>query len=357
MPPNRDAENIRAALKAAGLGLTGREVGRYSLCRSLNAAATQNWTKAGFELECSTAAYAARGKQPPGNNAFAIPFDVLQRDLTVATASQGGYLVETQNTSFIELLRNRSVCLTMGASRLTGLQGNISVPRQTAAATPAWLTTEASTATESQPTFGQLTLTPKTCASYCELSRLLMLQSNPAAESLVMNDLAKVVALAVDQAALAGSGASGQPLGIVNTAGIGAFTGASLGLAALLDAQTDVLAGDAVPESVGYVTTPTVAGLLMARQRFASTDTPLWSGSMLDGQVCGFRGMSSNQMASATMIFGDWSQLIIAEWGILEVEVNPYANFQAGISGVRAMYTVDVGVRRASAFSLATSIT
>jgi hypothetical protein len=57
------------------------------------------------------------------------------------------------------------------------------------------------------------------------------------------------------------------------------------------------------------------------------------------------------------MLYGDWDQVVIAEWGVLQVEVNPYANFQAGIIGVRAMVSVDVGLRYAAAFSLATSIT
>jgi hypothetical protein len=67
--------------------------------------------------------------------------------------------------------------------------------------------------------------------------------------------------------------------------------------------------------------------------------------------------MSSLQMAAASMLFGDWSSVIVAEWGVLELEVNPYANFQAGIIGVRAIYTVDVGIRYPAAFSLATTIT
>jgi hypothetical protein len=57
------------------------------------------------------------------------------------------------------------------------------------------------------------------------------------------------------------------------------------------------------------------------------------------------------------MLFGDFSQLVIAEWGALELDVNPYANFAAGISGVRAFYTVDIGVRYAAAFSYSTAIT
>jgi hypothetical protein len=57
------------------------------------------------------------------------------------------------------------------------------------------------------------------------------------------------------------------------------------------------------------------------------------------------------------MVFGDWSQLVMAEWGSLAIEVNPFANFQAGLIGVRALYAMDVGVRVPGAFSVATSIT
>jgi hypothetical protein len=100
-----------------------------------------------------------------------------------------------------------------------------------------------------------------------------------------------------------------------------------------------------------------VAALLMQRARFSNTDTPLWAGNIWNGQVSGFPGMSSNQLTAASMIFGDWQEAVIAEWGVLEVEVNPYANFQAGIIGVRAIYSMDVGVRRPFAFSRSTSIT
>jgi HK97 family phage major capsid protein len=227
---------------------------------------------------------------------------------------------------------------------------------QSGGATAYWVA-ENNAPTESQQTFGQLALSPKTVGAYTEVSRQLTLQSSPDAESLVMSDLADVVAIAVDLAALNGSGASGQPTGIINTGGIGAVTGTSLAYAGVLEFQTDVASGNALNGTCGYVTTPSVAALLMQRVKVASTYSPVWEGNVLDGTVTGFKAMSSNQMPAANMIFGDFSQVIIAEWGVLEVEVNPYTNFQAGIIGVRAMYSVDVGVRYAAAFSLATSIT
>lgn len=111
------------------------------------------------------------------------------------------------------------------------------------------------------------------------------------------------------------------------------------------------------PEAFGYVTTPAVAALLAQRQRFTGTDSPLWQGNLAEGQVIGHKAMSSLQVPTANILAGDWSQLILAEWGVLEVETNPYANFAAGIVGIRAFYTVDVGVRWGASFSLATSVT
>ena len=200
-------------------------------------------------------------------------------------------------------------------------------------------------------------MTPKTVGGYTEISRLLLLQSNPSAEGLVMSDLAAVVAIAIDAAGLNGSGASGQPTGIINTAGIGGVTGTSIAYAGIVEFQSDVATGNALTPNCGYVATPVVAGLLKQRVKFTSTASPIWDGQLLDANCDGYRGMASNQVPTGDLLFGDFGQLVQGEWGVLELEVNPYANFQAGIVGVRALYAVDFGVRIPAAFSLATSVT
>lgn len=352
----------------AKLGLSDGESRQYSLVRALLAASENNWSGAGFELECSRE-ISKRMNTVPDAKKFYVPFEVQarqlaipphlrgRRDLTVASASGGGYLVGTENVSFIEMLRNRSVAYRMGAMRLGGLQGNITVPKQTGAATWYWLSSESTSITESQQTMGQMALSPKTGGAYTEISRQLLLQSSPDAEVLVTSDLGRVGGLGIDSAVLAGSGASGQPTGITNTAGIGSVTGTSIDFAKVLEFQTDIAASNVMPERGGYATTPAVAALLMQRVKFTSTASPLWEGNLWDGSMCGFAAMSSNQMASATMLFGDWSSVVVAEWGVLEINVNPFANFQAGIIGVRAMVSMDCGLRYPAAFSLASSIT
>lgn len=355
------------------LGLTKKEIKRFSICRAIDACGARNWGTASFEAECSLEISKRLGVQQADPNQVYVPLEIQdrepvaqrnfspmhrqQRDLTVASGSAGGFLVETANLGFIDLLRNRSVMLAMGSTRLTGLQGNVAIPKQTTAGTATWLANEASTITETNQVFAQVSLTPKTVGGYTELSRLLLLQSNPSAESLVMNDLATIVALAVDLAGLAGTGASGQPTGITQTAGIGGVTGTSIAYAGIVEFQTDVATGNALTPNSGWVTTPAVAGLLKQRVKFTSTASPIWEGQLLDGTVDGYRAMASNQVPTASMIFGDFGQAIVAEWGVLSLEINPYANFQAGIVGVRAIYTVDIGIRIPAAFSLASSIT
>ena len=341
------------------LGLNQKETKQYSVLRAIKALADGDWTRSGFEKECHDAVLKRAGLSEAPNNGFYIPYEVQKRDLTAGTPANGGYLVATDNlaSNFIDLLRNRSVLAKMGAYMLTGLVGNVTIPKQTGTGSVTWLANEASTGGESQPVIGQLALTPKNVMAYTEISRQLMLQSSPSADGIVLNSIAKDIALGIDLAGLAGSGAAGQPLGITGTAGVGSVTGAALGYAGIIEFQTDVAQANALASSSGYVTTPTVAGLLKQRQRFASTDTPIWTGSILDGEIEGFTAMSSMQMAAGSMIFGDWSQVVIGEWGMLEIALNPYANFTAAITGIRAIQTCDIGIRVPGAFSLATSIT
>jgi HK97 family phage major capsid protein len=339
------------------LDMSKKDLKGYSIMRAINAVLNKNWNGAGLELEASQEISRRIGRTV-NEHTFFVPLDVQQRDLIVGTSTMGGYLVSTGNVGFIELLRNRSVLFNMGATRLSGLQGSVAVPRQTAPGTGFWLATEATAATESQMVIGQMTLTPKNVGAYTEISRQLLLQGSPDAEGLVMSDLAAVIALAVDSAGLTGTGAP-QPQGIVGTAGLGGvtITTGTVTYANVLEFQTDAATANALTPASGYVTTPAIAAILKQKARFSNTDTPIWQGNVLDGNIEGIRAMTSNQVTAGQLLMGDFSKVVIAEWGTLEVEANPYANFAAGIVGVRAFYTCDVGVRYPGAFSLGTGIT
>jgi len=354
----------------AMLGLSAAEANRFSMRKAVQAIADNTWTAASFEAECSREIAKKIGRTPEPNKFF-VPYEVQQRqnetqiemlarmlmkrDLLVAGSA--GVLVETSNWSFVEILRNITALYAMGVTRLTGLSGNVAIPKQSTAATPYWLGTEQTAITESQPGFVQINMSPKSIGGYTEVSRQLLIQSNPSAEGLIMADLAAVIGIEIDRVGLNGSGTAGQPLGILNTSGIGSVTGTSMDYADIVEFQTDTATGNALFDGAGYLTTPAVAGLFKTRVKFANTASPIWEGKLTNGVVDGYRAMSTNNMPAASMLFGDFSKTVIAEWGVIEIEVNPYANFQAGIVGIRAMALVDVAVRYAQAYSAANTIT
>jgi HK97 family phage major capsid protein len=350
----------RSKASPAVLGLTPKEMGRFSIVRAINAVINRDWSKAGYEAEISRAT-AQRMGRVVNEHTFIMPADMLAREMIVGTASSGGYLVGTdiKPEQFIDLLRNRSVVMRLGARTLGGLQGSVTIPTQAAAGSVGWLG-ESGTATESNATVGQKTLSPKTAGGYQQYSRQLMLQSSIDVENFIQQDLAKQIALAVDSAALAGTSTnSTQPLGIRYTSGLGTAnptSGTAVTYADMIRFQSTVATSNALFEGFSYVTHPAVAGLLMGKSRFTNSDTPIWEGALLDGRMVGVRSMSSVQITSGTMLGGDFSQVIIGEWGTVEIEVNPYANFQAGIVGVRAMYSCDVLVRYGAAFAIGTGM-
>jgi HK97 family phage major capsid protein len=343
------------------------EVRRYSLMKALRAAQNKDWSKAGLELEANREISKRLSRLPRSETAFFVPLDIMmrdrkvaQRDMTVSGVSGSQYLVGTDNMpgSFIELMRNTSVALNMGVRRMSGLVGNVTIPKMTAGNTAYWLADETTQITESQPTIGQLSLAPKNVAALTELSHQLMQQSTPDAEQMVLDSIARDIALAVDVGVLRGAGSSGQPQGIVGTSGVGSVTGTSLAAAGVLEFQADVASANALNAGCGYVTTPTVAGLLMVRPELPSTgDSRLWKGNMLRGSLFDFPAMTSNQMAAGTMLFGWWDSVILAEWGVLELMTNPYSDFTRGLTAVRGWYTCDVGMRYPAAFSYSSSIT
>jgi HK97 family phage major capsid protein len=359
----RQKNAIKESVSA--VGMTESDVKRYSITRAIRACTDKSWPKvAPFEAEISDSIRQRMGK-PASEFTFFVPMEVQQaaamgrqqRDMVVATSTLGGYLVGTVVQGFIDLLRNRSVVMRLGATVMPGLTGSVSIPKLTGAATAYWFASEAGTATESTPTFGQLALTPKTVGGYVEVSRQLLLQTAYNADAIINADLARVVGLAVDAAAINGPGTAGQPTGILATTGVGTAapgTTTNLSYADMIRFQTVVAAANAFMPGFGYVTTPTVAGALMAKPRFTNSDTPIWGGNILDGTIVGAPAMTSLQIGSGTMLAGDFSQVVIGEWGVLEIEANPYAQFQSGIVGIRALYTVDVGVRYPAAFAFGT---
>lgn len=360
----------RTALDVAVLGLSGKETKRYSLFRAIRAlryGATNRkfHDDAAFELECSAAVAKRLGRD--STTGVLVPAEVLEKPLddvgaTRAMATQpggkGGYMVNVQNMSFIDILRNRSVAMAMGARVLSGLQGNLTFPRQTGKVSITWQAGEGTTTSASDQALGQLSMTPKTCIAITDVSEQLLRQASPSAEAFVMADLANSVAIdGLDNAVINGKGGA-QPLGIVNTTGITSGQDAATATyAKALAFVSTAGAANAIRGNPGWATSTLGAARLMQVQRFANTDSPIWVGNILNGSLVGFNAMSSEQLASGNLIFGSWDEVVIGEWGVLELSTdNGGTRFNQAQVGIRAMWMVDVLVRYPQAFVVSANL-
>lgn len=355
------------ALPSADIGMTQEEARSFSFVRAIQAAVlikdgkfSQARDIGGFELDASDAVAKKMGRESRG---FFVPNEVQKRDLLVGTPTAGGNTVATDllASSFIDLLRNKMAVTGLGAKFLTGLVGQIAIPRQTAGATAYWVA-ENGAPTESQQAFDQVTMTPKTLGAFTDITRKLLLQSSIDVEGLVRNDLATVIAMAIDLAAINGSGASNQPTGILNTAGIGSVAGGTNGLIPtwgnLVDLESQVAVANADLGALGYLTNAKVRGKLKQVSKVSGQNGFIWE----DGTVNGYATGVSNQVPSnltkgtasgicSAILFGNFADLIIGQWGNLDIMVDPYTGSTAGTVRVVALQDVDVAVRHAESFA------
>lgn len=376
-----DAENgkgpqlLRVKDDDLKIGMSAKELENYSLLRALNALVEHDWSKAGLEAEASKATAEKLGKNPQG---FFVPWDVQMAPMRkraanvfrplntqqVGDPTKGGYLVETQllSESFIDVLRNRIILGQAGATLLTGLVGDIDIPKKTATSTMYWIG-EGNAPSKSTLTFGQIAARPRTGAAYLQLTRRFLKQSSLDAEMMARDDMASAIAVGMDYAALHGLGAANQPRGLQYLTGIGSVVGGNDGAAPdwgdIVDLETAVAIDNADIGRLGYLTNTKVRGKLKKTEKASSTAIFIWS----DGnELNGYPGHVSNQVRSdlvkgnsgavcSAIFYGNFADAVMCFWGGLDVIVDPYTNSTSGDVLITAMQDADIVFRRAESFA------
>lgn len=335
---------------------------KYSLMRAITAAVAaaqgdpREWGRsAGLEREVSDHLARQLDRKVSG---FLVPAELpvpFIRQKRVMNVTTGAEVIATDHlaASFIDTLRAESLVGVAGATYLPGLTGDVDIPRLTASATFAWLADD-EVASDTDVTFDQAPLTPRTVAGSVAMSRRLLKQSSPGIDALVATDLARGAALAIDLAALKGDGLGNSPTGITNTT----------------DVQTQTVADlvDKVPtwaEAVGFVTKLEEQNVDDGSMAFVChpgvvggmKTTPKDPGSgrfvMSDkGEVAGIEVLRSSQLSAGRTILGSWSNLLVGMWGALEVTPDPAAKAASGGLVLRVFQDVDIAVRHHEAFCI-----
>lgn len=300
---------------------------------------------------------------------IAVPMSVFHKKLeqrVVTGAGEGANIISTdlRGDQFIDVLRAKMVVRKLGARVLSGLVGNVDIPKLIAGTTSAWVADNAAL-TPNDPNLDKVSLTPKHAGVITEFSRSTLLQSSPDIEQLLRNDFAALLAGALDIAAINGGGAN-EPNGVLATAtGISKTTsmGATPTWAEVLTLIELVETANA--EGSAWVTSAGVVRLLRSTLRAASTDSRMIMEA--PNELAGYP-LAQTQNVPLTLgspaegdplIFGNWSDVLIGFWSELDILVNPYEStaYSKGNVQIRAMMTCDVAVRHAGSFAACINLT
>jgi HK97 family phage major capsid protein len=350
-------------LEVAEPDISPKEEREFSFLRAINASATGDWRAAGYEREVSDEIAKQSGRSPKG---FYAPGSAWgQRNLIVGTNADGGFLKGTDHygSEFIEALRGRLVVAGLGARIMSGLQGDVSIPKISAGVAAAFVG-EGSAVAEANQTFAAVTLAPKTLGAFTDISRKLMAQSDPSANAIVRDDLLNAIAAKLEDVTIEGGG-SNEPTGITGTSGIGSVAigtngGAPTWASAVNLVKECEIDNALMTDNLAFLTNPKVKAKLSSTAK-GSGDSVMIMESPWDSLYGYKMGITTHVPSDLTkgstsgtcsaMIFGDFSQLLMAFWSSPDILVDPYTGGSAGNTRVIVMQDVDVAVRHAQSFA------
>lgn len=391
---SREILDARAAAQAAPSGAVrirspefpGKDMRRYSYSRALLQACLMREGKGAFDGLEGEVDQEIRRHLPAAyqqRNGVFVPMDTRseeeklelaygRRALDSLTPGAAPELVFDRPGELIELLRNIARVIAKGATVLSGLSGPVPFPKQTGGVAASWVQENpASDVGETNPTFGTVSLSPKTLQAYVAYSRQLLAQASLNVEAMVRNELAIAHGLAVDRAALHGSGAGNEPLGIYKSPGVNTVAMAGVPTyAKLVDMLGAVADDNAYMGNLGFLTTALMAAKLMQILEFAAAGSrAIWTGDLLEGQVAGYGAAATNQISKVMstleptggtehgIVFGNWSECLIGFWGAMELVVDPFTLARKGLIGVTSFQMADIVLRHGESFCVSTGAT
>jgi HK97 family phage prohead protease len=344
-----DTVGSKGAVEPQNIGMSEKEVRQFSIVKAVRALANPHDRKAqedaAFEFECSR----ATGRNTQG---IIVPSDVLnsyKRDLNSVDESDL-FGDDYRGGDFIDVLRNKSSVMAAGATVLSGLSGDVKIPKKATAASASWVG-EGSPVSESEMTVGSISLTPKTVGAFTDVTTQLLAQSSLSVENLIRDDLAQAIAIAMDKAALEGTGAAGQPTGILNTAGVNQvanFSAANPTFTEVVGLETAIAEDNALMGNLSYILPASMYGALKTTEKASGTAQFVVEQG---GTINGYNAIISNQATSGNLYFGNFSDVIVGLFSGLELVVDPYSNAPSGLIRITARQMMDVAVRHAQSFA------
>jgi HK97 family phage major capsid protein len=259
--------------------------------------------------------------------------------INTGSAPSAGNLVATDLYDMVPALRPMVKLASLGANLWTGLVGNIDIPAGDLLATASF-NTQMGAALETVPTIKKVTLTPKRLAAYTDITLQMIHQSSYGVENYVVEELVNAEARKIDEVAILGGGAN-EPTGLLGIAGTNIVSlgtnGANITRDKLIQLETLLSDANADEGTMAFLSTPGVKGFLKNLISSSGVGPFVWQD---DNTVLGYNAVTSNLVPKTltkgtsnnchAVIFGNFKRLIIGNWGVRDITIDPYTQKTGG---------------------------
>ncbi len=349
-----DRADLGTPITGTGDEHLSRELRHFSIAKMIAHKADMD-VDAGREIEMQAELAKRAGGPAKG---FYVPGEVFERRV-LTTANSGTVAPDTFRPDlFTNALTATAVITRLGATTLSGLTGDVVIPRETDSPNVGWVNENEALSIDGAA-FDSLTLTPHHVGAISEMSRQMIQQASPDVEQLLRSMLSRNIALEIDRAAIAGSGVGAVPRGLLNDPGV-----ASVPFATDLFTTTAnmIAAADLanVSENRGFLATNGIKATAMKLR--TGDGLPIPYGATFHDEPVQFTNQAPSNLGAGTnehgLVYGDFADFLVGIWSQLDILVNPYAEsaYSKGNILIRAMATVDFGVRRPASFVKASGV-
>lgn len=344
---------VRATVNVPGVGID--DPGAFSFVRAVRGIITGKWDEvgAGYEKEVFQEAREVWATTEVGRKAAS-----LANDETL------GFLVPSQVIAeIIPLLRSKLILEQLGVTFLDDLVGSpVEIARETGGGTGYWVG-ENSDITESDQKVDMMRLRPHKAGILTKISNTLIRTGGPRVESFVRNSITQTLARTIQTAFFNGTGADGQPLGVLNADNILAtdHSSAAITLIALQQMVEDIEFNNGDTGTMGWAMNPRLKGSIHQLVRHHggaagnATDPLFFPGAPTQGLPSTILGIPVMTTTDLPLVAGDgdivlavWAETILGNWGMMELAASTETGdaFKQDQTWLRALQEVDVGVRQ-----------
>lgn len=349
----------------------------FSLSRAVMAEASGDWSEAGLEREVAQEIRSQIGRSAEG--IYVPSWALAKRDLLNGTVQHRDLLTSTNtgamlgtehlHSAFIDSLRPEVPVMELGARVIPGLVQDVVIPRQTAGTSAEWIAEDAA-ATESTPLYDGVPLAMKQLSANARLTRKMRKQALPALDQIIRDDLRREIAVKLNAAAINGAGTATEPLGLLNTPGIGSVEigpdGGMLAWGHVTALMAAVENADAGMGELGFLSNYKVKGRMLSTPKFESGDTAILEADRKGAHVAGYRALFTSLVPSdltkgsgtslSALIFGNWSDMLIGQWGGMDLIVDDVTESTRGNIRVTIHSEWDIAIRHPESFAAITEI-